>query len=258
MNRLPALFRNPVPRDTRRMASNRIAEFSQNEPQFAYSQFTPEHYEPGYDYPLVIWLHSDASSEGELGEVMPALSARNYAAISPRGCHASRKKGGYFEWSLSESALALAEEKVLESIDFMRDRLSIHPQRIFLAGYGKGGTLAQILGLQNPQKFAGVVSINGPFPTIPRLLSQWKEAKSLPILWMHGNQSRQCSMDAMCDMLRMAFTSALSIHPIQFHCGDELMTDMLAKANRFMMQIVTNQPIELHESAIASIPDEEF
>ncbi len=48
----------------------------------------------------------------------------------------------------------------------------------------------------------------------------------------------------------------LAIHPIQFHCGDDLHHEMLAKANRFLMQIVTNQPIELHETMVAGVHEE--
>lgn len=47
--------------------------------------FVPEHFEPRYDYPLIVWLHSDDSSEWELDSVMEAISLRNYLAIAPRG-----------------------------------------------------------------------------------------------------------------------------------------------------------------------------
>ena len=38
----------------------------------------PEHYEPGYAYPLVLWFHGDGSSEAEISSVMPNISDRNY------------------------------------------------------------------------------------------------------------------------------------------------------------------------------------
>lgn len=254
MNRLPALFRRPTAAPFQRQLGHppfRLSDFHTPDLAFPHSLFIPEHYEAGYEYPVVVWLHSDASSEAELAEIMPSLSQRNYVAIAPRGIHACRKKPGFYEWSLTDHAVTLAEEMIFEAVAHLDDRLSINPRRIFLAGYGKGGTLAQTIGLHYPEKFAGVLSMNGPFPTHSRPLARWKSAKSLPILWMHGNQSRQCSMDAMCDMLQVAFTSALMIHPIQFATGDDLPVEMLNKANRFMMQIVTNQPIEMHEPVSA-------
>lgn len=251
MNRLPASFRStslPFSRRFRTLPHNKETLRAFRQVSFPFLQFIPENYEPNYDYPLILWLHSDASSEQELPEVMSALSSKNFVALSPRAPHASAKKGNYFEWNMTESGVMLASEMIEESIALACDQYSIHPGRIFLAGYGKGGTMAQAVGLQNPGRFGGIVSINGPFPKVRRLLSRWKEAKSLPILWMHGNQSRQCGMNAMCSMLRTAFVSALSVHPVQFHGGDILTTDLLVKVNRFLMQIVTNQPIELCES----------
>ncbi|MBU6387985.1 MAG: hypothetical protein KGS49_18735, partial [Planctomycetes bacterium] len=48
---------------------------------FPHRLFVPEHYESGYAYPLLVWLHSDHSSEYELDSVMHSLSMRNYAAV---------------------------------------------------------------------------------------------------------------------------------------------------------------------------------
>jgi hypothetical protein len=52
---------------------------------FPHRIFVPEHYESGYAYPLLVWLHSDHSSEFEIDQMMPALSVRNYAAVALRG-----------------------------------------------------------------------------------------------------------------------------------------------------------------------------
>lgn len=218
---------------------------------FPHRYFSPEHYEPRYDYPLVIWLHSDASSELEIANIMPALSLRNYVALGIRGSHANRKQARRFDWSLRADGVAVAEECIFEAIEVLNESVSINPSRVFLAGFGNGGSMAQLIGLRHPDRFAGVVSINGKFPNLPRSLSRWKEAKSLPILWMHGCESTKCGMDSMSDMLEAVYPAALQVFPVQFPCGDELDTNMLNKANRFMMQIVTNEPICVHETQVS-------
>ena len=214
---------------------------------FPHRLFTPEHYEPRYDYPLVIWLHSDQSSEFEIENVMPALSVRNYVAVSIRGNHRCYGRRNLFTWNQTPSGQAVVEECIFEAIESASENLSIHPDKVFLAGYGSGGSLAQLIALRYPERFAGVVSCNGLFPDLPRSLVRWKAAKSMPILWMHGVNSLECGIDSMCDMLRSAYLSALQVYPVQFPCGDELDAGMLAKANRFMMQIVTGESIVLHE-----------
>lgn len=214
---------------------------------FAHRIFVPEHYEPRYEYPLVIWLHSDQSSEGEIDSIMPVLSLRNYVACGLRGTGRAKGKKRLYDWSLTPHGIALTEECIFEAIEQMTQSLSIHPERIFLAGMGRGGTVAQYIGLRHPDRFGGVVSINGPFPTMPRSLARWKEAKNLPILWMHGNQSEHCGMDAMCRMLQAAYPAALQVFPVQFASGEELDAQMLNKMNRFLMQIVTGESICMHE-----------
>ncbi len=130
------------------------------------AMFGPERYEPNYDYPLIVWLHGCRSNERELEAVMPALSLQNYVGCAPRGTHASEACGHAFEWSQSRAAISLAEEIVFASIASASRSFSIARERIFLAGYGSGGTTALRLALRYPHQFAGVVSICGAFPRI--------------------------------------------------------------------------------------------
>ena len=104
--------------------------------------FGPERYEPRYDYPLVVWLHSCQSCELELENVMPELSLQNYVACAPRGTVASGDQRQYFQWGQSAALTAIAEEIVFESIDLAKNEFSINSKRIFLAGFGNGATTA--------------------------------------------------------------------------------------------------------------------
>ncbi|MFY8201071.1 MAG: hypothetical protein ACOVLE_10395, partial [Pirellula staleyi] len=97
--------------------------------EFPYRLFVPENYEPGYAYPLVVWLHSDASSEMELDNVMPALSLRNYVGIAPRGNVKSRGSQRRYRWGTSLTDCAVAEDLVWDSVQAAIDALSIHPDR---------------------------------------------------------------------------------------------------------------------------------
>ena len=60
------------------------ALFSTRVLDFAHAWFLPLHYEHGYAYPLIVWLHGHGDDERQLRRIMPLLSMRNYLAVAPR------------------------------------------------------------------------------------------------------------------------------------------------------------------------------
>ena len=67
-----------------------------------------------------------------------------------------------------------------------RQLLHVHSERIFLVGCGEGAAVAYWLGLTFPERFAGVVAINGWLPVGLRPLGRLKACRDLPILVVHG------------------------------------------------------------------------
>lgn len=209
------------------------------EHQVAY--FGPERYESRYKYPLVVWLHSCHSSELELEGLMPALSLQNYVGIAPRGPLASDRCGRFY-WGQSVASVAVAEEIVFESISGVSRHFSVDTDRVFLAGFGSGATMAARIALRYPELFAGAIAICGSFPNEQFALSKIQSARTLPILWMYGEQSARHGIQHVCETLPVLHAAGLSLDIRQYPCGDELLTNMLSDANHLMMQIVTNQP----------------
>ena len=206
--------------------------------------FGPERYEPRYDYPLIVWLHSCHSSEVELENVMYALSMQNYVGCAPRGPIPSDRGLGRFGWGKSANAAAVAEEVVFASIESAAEQFSINPKRVFLAGFGSGASMAWRLALRYPEQFAGVVAICGAFPNEERSLTHLHRARNLPVLWMYGQHSQACSISEVCDTLPLLHSASLSVDIRQYPCGDELLTNMLSDTNVWLMEQVTNQPAQ--------------
>jgi phospholipase/carboxylesterase len=232
--------------------------------EFPYRLFVPEAYEPNYAYPLVVWLHSDHSSELELDGVMQALSPRNYVGIAPRANCRSRSQDNTYRWGSTPTECAVAEDLVWDSVQAAIEKLSVHPDRIFLAGFGGGGTMAQWIGLKYSKQVAGVASISGCFPRTPRSLSNWKSARSIPILFTQTLGSSLCSEDQMIRALRVSHQAGLNYQFVQaqpapqalsndelWNGGDDLDSDSLAMVNRFFMGLVTNSPVDLRGECIA-------
>ncbi|MCG8651553.1 MAG: alpha/beta hydrolase fold domain-containing protein, partial [Pirellulales bacterium] len=118
------------------------------------SFFLPLHYEPNYRYPLIVWLHNDGFNENQVEHVMPHISLRNYIAAGVRGVRAADSMGHRFDWHDSPAAFHAAEETVCHTIEVATQQFSVHPQRIVLAGYGSGGTMAMRVAMRRPQRYA--------------------------------------------------------------------------------------------------------
>jgi phospholipase/carboxylesterase len=205
--------------------------------------FGPERYEPKYEYPLVVWLHSCHSSEGELEYVMPELSIQNYVGCAPRAPLSSDRGIGRYVWGRSSTATAVAEEIVFASIATASQQFSINQRRVFLAGFGSGATMALRLALRYPDSFAGVVAICGKFPNEERTLARLNQARRLPILWSYGENSFNCNASTICETLPLLHSASLTVDIRQYPCGDELLSNMLSDTNSWLMEHVTNQPI---------------
>ena len=206
--------------------------------------FTPLHYEANYAYPLLVWLHGPGDDENQLKRLMPLISARNYSAVAPRGpCHwegAGRSKPG-FTWGQSPADLSLAEQRVFDSIAQARKRFHVHPQRVFLAGFDAGGTMAFRLALNHPDQFAGVLSLGGAFPRSPSSpgeapLRRLLEARQLRLFVACGSQSGDYSSELVCDNLRLFHAAGMHVTLRQYACGQEITSAMLSDMDRWIME----------------------
>jgi len=181
------------------------------------TRFVPRQYEPNYAYPLLVLLHARGGDEDQLVRAMPALSWRNYVGLGLRGPEPviKRDRLAGFGWGrdfelhdrlrtrpkpvrpaaeIVRQALFdpepddfdRLEEGVFTAIRKTRSLLHIHSERIFLVGCGEGAAAAYRFGLSYPERFAGVVAVNGWLPHGFLPLGRMKACRDLPILVVHG------------------------------------------------------------------------
>jgi phospholipase/carboxylesterase len=199
--------------------------------------FTPLGYEPGYDYPLLVWLPDDGESgrrRFDLGRIMTRVSLRNFVAIQPTR-------------SPQDPPGQADEEFVFRSIDRVCERFSIHRRRIFLVGGGAGGSEAFRIACRNPGAFAGVVSLGGPFPLDEGLFARIAAVRRLPMLLCcrqgDATDARATHVDRTLRLFHAAGASlAMRIYPGR----DDLAGRVLADVNRWIMDEVCGSPSGVH------------
>ncbi|QDV64198.1 alpha/beta hydrolase [Crateriforma conspicua] len=214
-----------------------VGEDSTDELPAARTFLLPLHYEPGYQYPLVIWLHNDGFNETQIEQVMPHISLRNYVGVGVRGAKAGDAIGHRFDWSDTEAAVQSAWRQINSAIDESKRRFAIHPDRIVLAGYRSGGTMALRLALRHPEVFAGVISLGGALPTGRRLFSDLNDLRRqrLSMLWSWAVQGDHFHNTTMADNLRQMLMTKCRIEVRQYVDDDEMNTVTLSDVNEWIM-----------------------
>ncbi|MBP3530033.1 MAG: hypothetical protein J6K25_02470 [Thermoguttaceae bacterium] len=239
----------------------------------AFSHFlvAPIHYEKNYPYPLLVWLHDSGSNEAELFDVAPQISSRNYVAVAPRGLAATRsrlvcdrsngrfvveksRQETYYDWPETEEGVSEAENLVFYSIDQALAKFNVHRRRVFLVGRGTGGTMALRVALRNPREFAGVVSIDGAFPSLDRQpLRSWRDARDLPILLTTGRGSAPIPQLTQ-KQLSLFHTAGLTVvirqyneRPEEENAAETRMKKILLDVNRWAMERALNPQTPISE-----------
>ena len=236
------------------------------------TRFIPRQYEPNYAYPLLVLFHARGGDEDQLVRAMPALSWRNYVGLGLRGPEPVIKRDQLagFGWgrdfelhdrtglrsrprrSEAETVrraffdpepddLDRLEDGIFTAIRKTRSLLHIHSERIFLVGCGEGAAVAYRFGLSYPERFAGVVAVNGWLPTGFPPLGRMKACRDLPLLVVHGAwNSKHPLSSARSDVaalraggLRVAFQSYPSTH--------RLNSQMLGDVDTWLMNHCTAQ-----------------
>ena len=196
--------------------------------------FTPQGYEPGYDYPLLVWLPDRTPAAAgrkpfELDRVMQRVSLRNFVAVEPVVAEA-------------EARTIDLDDAVWRSIDRVADRIAIHPRRVFLVGQGAGGSDAFRIGCRHPRGFAGVISLGGPFPLDEGLLGQLDAVRRLPML-LCCRRSSVLAEAARTDRTLRLFHAAGAALAVRIYPGrGDLSRPVLADVNRWVMDEVCGPP----------------
>jgi phospholipase/carboxylesterase len=197
---------------------------------------SPIHYEPGYAYPLVVWLHSANSSELELRQVLPLVSVRNFVGVAPRGTLRTDKTRRVYGWQQTSGDVADACQRVRDCVEIARNQFNIHADRVFVAGYGEGGTMALRVGMEHPEIFAGAISLGGRVPRGSNAFRRINAARRLPLMLSVSPCEQGYAGSQVMDDLKLLHSGGFSLELRLYPEGDSLTDTMLTDLNKWIME----------------------
>ncbi|WP_435008301.1 alpha/beta hydrolase [Tundrisphaera lichenicola] len=236
------------------------------------SRFVPQRYEPNYAYPLLVLLHARGGDDQQMVRSMPAMSWRNYVGLSLRGPEVVTRQGrpvGH-GWGpdfarpdreRSASALALPDAEVFrrrlldsepDPVDVLEDgifgavretrrTLHVHSERIFLVGVGEGAAVAYRVAMAHPERFAGVVAINGWLPGGFRPLGRLKDCRSLRVLVVHGEWNGRVPVEHARKTVSILRAGGLNVAFQSYPCAHRLTSHMLSDVDTWLINQCTRE-----------------
>ncbi|HXG09914.1 MAG TPA: hypothetical protein VNK04_09010 [Gemmataceae bacterium] len=119
----------------------------------AYYVQPPPEYHHGRPFPVLMVLHQGGESARAMLDRWSAHAARNgYLLVAPEWGQGLKTT---YSYTSQEHAV------VLDTLRDLRRRYNVDSDRVFLHGWGEGGTMAYDIGLAHPDLFAGVVPMGG-------------------------------------------------------------------------------------------------
>ncbi|MCE9531089.1 MAG: hypothetical protein K8T89_08190 [Planctomycetes bacterium] len=214
--------------------------------------FLPTGYEPNYPYPLVVLFHGDSGSDEQVLRLAPRISRRNYICISLRGPIAlgpNEEGNPCFSWGKDRENDAFIEEYMLRAVEQTRRCYHVHSERIYLAGFSEGASLAFRLGLNMPEKVAGVISLNGnmPRPTNGEPVFRFPDVRQLRVFLGHGISNPIIPLDSARRDFRLLYGAGVDVQFHTYPTGHQLHQDMFRDINRWIMRKVHAEFAEFEE-----------
>jgi phospholipase/carboxylesterase len=206
--------------------------------------FLPTGYEPNYAYPLLVFFHGHGGSEEQVLRLAPRLSRRNYICISLRGpvtCGPRADGRVGYTWGSEGQCDAQVEDYVLRAMEQTRRNYHVHSERIYLAGFCEGATLAYRLGLMFPERVAGIISLNGAMPRRGGPLLRLPAARSLRVLIGHGIANAVVPLALARQDFRLLYTAGLDVRMHSYPATHRLHPDMLRDINRWVIDAISTQ-----------------
>ena len=189
----------------------------------------------------VIWLHGLGADGHDFEGVVPFLNVPSHCQVRyifPHAPHRSvtinmgmRMRAWYDIINPILGEPPEDREGVVESCDLVADIIAqekangIGPERIVLAGFSQGGAVALHLGLQYPERLAGIMALSTYLPLVDTVENQMSKAnRQTPILYLHGSadpvipittaqRSRQVLLELGCNVKSKDYLMPHAVSP---------------------------------------------
>jgi phospholipase/carboxylesterase len=143
--------------------------------------------------------------------------------------------GPGFDWGNELDHLAV-QDYFLKAVEQTRRSFHIHSERIYLVGLGSGCVPAYRTALAMPERMAGVIALNGPFPQPNgEPLFQMDRVRGLKSLICHGLTNQETPIRRARHAQQVLWTAGAEVEFRTYMTNHRVHPDMLRDVNRWIV-----------------------
>ncbi len=204
----------------------------------------PDDYDAEEIYPLVIGLHGYGSNYERFSDLFrrpyrtdtsrkPMKIRFIYAAPCAPYPMATGTEPGY-SWTLREEGLG--EKTVFMGADYISSlplellkSFNVDTNRVYLLGFSQGASMAYNIGLNNPDRFKGIIAFGGwqDSSLVSAEALEKCKAKGMKVFIAHGKSDQTVPLEASQDAYRRLRDAGLDVRLNQFEGGHEVPMETL-------------------------------
>lgn len=198
----------------------------------------------------VIWLHGLGADghdfeplvpELKLDRVLPLRFVFPHAPVRPVTLNGGYPMRAWFDlYQLDREArvdldgVRAARESVMELIE-REEANGTPPERVVLAGFSQGGSLALAAGLGHPRRLAGIVALSC---WLPRAFATVSEAQlTTPVFLAHGTEDSVVSVAYGRDTRRALDDAGLAVEWREYLMAHQVCATEVADIRAFLMRV---------------------
>jgi polyhydroxybutyrate depolymerase len=139
-------------------AQSGLDSFQFDGTQRTYYLHLPDRYDAESPAPLIIALHSSASS----GRALAALSGLDAAADSSGYIITAYPNADGLQWAADANQTDLPDDVgfINALVNHLAESYTIDREQVYLAGFGNGGLMAYRMACETPEQFAGIAVVS--------------------------------------------------------------------------------------------------
>jgi phospholipase/carboxylesterase len=196
----------------------------------------PQHYEPNYAYPLIVWLYDQEWTARELLDLMPRISPQNYLGLAIEGLTPSNR---FAAGSMSPPGQSDPLDALLETLKDvvipMRREYHVHSERIYLAGFGDQAATALRLLLRRPEWFAGSMAFGVRDTKLDSALAKFDDLRGKRVFLSVGVRDSHCSLPDVTNLGRLLRSFGIHVALRAYDSGESPTPKLLSDLDHWLM-----------------------